>query len=152
MRAAVEPVDDQVVTVIEFVRQSPANDTTDNAPRLPTCRIVNRIIRRRAGESFLGHFAVKRLDDVATFAHAAKRRFQPLGKLPRSGRDLLRQSQSLQLLQPARPQGLPERITCGHIRTDVTFVIRLLQQTAIETGEPFLFDFPREVRLNLESE
>ncbi len=139
MRPAVDPVDDQVVAVVELVRQAPRHHPTDEPARVCVRWVIDPVVDRGARQPLARERAMQCLDDVAALAHAAEHRLEVVGELPATGRDLLGEAEATQLLQPARPKRLSEGVA---IRSgpDASRLLGLAQEAAVDAGEAFLLD------------
>src|SRR5260221_4915989 len=103
VRAAIDPIDDEVMSVVDLVGETACEDATDERPRLWVRGIVDHVIRRGARRFSGRHLAMHRLDDVAALSHAPKRLLQLVGKLPPTGGNLLGQTEAPDLLQAPGP-------------------------------------------------
>jgi len=148
MRAAVDPVDDQIMTVLDLVREAAPNDPPHQDPRLRVPRIVDGAVGRGAGKSRFRQVPVQGFDDVAALAHPPERRFHLGRQAPLRRRDFFGKAEPLEPLQPAGPQRLLKRVLGRRPRDTLGRV--LAQQGAVDVSQPFLADlFPQPI-LDLE--
>ncbi|EGF94730.1 hypothetical protein BDIM_15580 [Brevundimonas diminuta ATCC 11568] len=106
--AAVGGVDDQVVTIVEFVGQAALDHPSDD--RLHRGRIGDHRVQTRTFDAMGCEGALHRADDVAAFAHTPQGLLAVRRKRPAPCPQLARQAETAERLQPASPQGLLERI------------------------------------------
>ena len=110
MRPAVDPIDDQVVPIVELVGQASRQHSPDEPTGPRFSGIIDHVIRRRTRQAFARQFPMDGFDDVAALAHAPEHGLQILRELPLTRTHLLGQAKTAQLLQPASTQRLLERI------------------------------------------
>jgi hypothetical protein len=105
VRPAIDPIDDEVMAVVELVGKSVPHNALAAAGR-----VEDGEVGRPPHHAFQGQLAVHGLDDVTAFARAAEHRLEVGGKLPAPGSGLLGQTQATQLLQPAGSERLVEGV------------------------------------------
>src|SRR6185437_561006 len=101
-----DAVDDQILAPDLLVRQAAARDASDDWLRIGTSRIIDRVIGRRGGELSIADLAVERRNDVAAFAHRAKRLLQLLRQAPHAFALLSGQSHPAKRCEPTRSKTL----------------------------------------------
>src|SRR3546814_13028253 len=91
-----------------FRSQAACHQAPDDAPGVRVGGVVDGVVLRRACDPLLHHLAVQGLDDVAALAYAAQHLLEIINKPPPPGRDLPRQPEPAQLLQPGGAQRLAD--------------------------------------------
>jgi hypothetical protein len=103
MRAPVDPIDHQRQVLAQLVRQMLVDDAADD--RRHWRGIVNLEAHRIALGAFGPERLLHRADDVATLAHLAQGRLQPLAQFPDARRVFGREAHVAELAETAQPHG-----------------------------------------------
>src|ERR1700730_9537021 len=80
MRPAIDPIDDEVMAVVELVGEPVPHDATDELALAAAGRVEYGEVAPPPHHAFPGQLAVHGLDDVTAFAHAAEHRLEVGGK------------------------------------------------------------------------
>lgn len=140
VRAAIDPVDDEVAALVQLVHQALGGDAAQHRRRVLARRKHRQLARR------LAHGALHRADDVAAFAHRAQDGFGIALHGPHGGHRL-RQPHALQVLQAADQQAALRVLRNPLQRNDAE--VGLALQAAVEAGPARLLDFPLQRLLDL---
>jgi hypothetical protein len=133
MRPAIGPVDDQIVTVAEFVDESPPDQPTGDV--CASLRLMDHLHRARPFQARGPQSALHRSNDVALLAQAPKRRLEVLLKAPQSAAHVLGKSERTELAQsPGTKRAIGQVAASG---MDGSRQACLVQQAAIDRSQPF---------------
>ncbi|CCG42832.1 hypothetical protein PHAMO_470083 [Magnetospirillum molischianum DSM 120] len=145
--AAVDRIDDQVMAIRDLIGQSSRHQPADDRSRWWCRRIMQDEIGSGSSQPLGRHLAAHHFEDVAALAHPAQGGLEVIGQPPLPRRDLLDQTEPLQLLQTTGAQALPERVVDTRLHQAVRTGVA--QQLAVETGQALLLDLPPQPVLDL---
>jgi hypothetical protein len=146
VNAAVDRIDNKVVTVREFVGKTPSYDAADHAIT-DLFAIVDHQIHGIPVDLGSGELLVQGLDDVSALAHPAKDGLQALIQAPLSRGHFLCETEASQLLQPPGTEGLAETVLIAP-GSNGAVGFHLAKKAAVEASEALLFDFCSEAGLD----